>query len=135
MKRRAIQSLPICLGAALFNRAISGPAGATQSENFKVNLEGRERVPALPRALPECRPASDDEEEIVICANPREQERYRLPRQAWNPDGSTQSVSRERHSLYEQGDSGIGSCSTVGPGGWTGCALRTWKAAREQHGR
>ena len=135
MKHGAVRTIPICLGAALVNCALSGPAGAGQNENFRVDIDGRERTLALPRALPECRPASGDEEEIVICSNPREQERYRLPRPAWDPNGSAQSVSRERHSLYEQGDSGIGSCSTVGPGGWTGCALRAWKAAREQHGR
>jgi hypothetical protein len=86
--------------------------------------------------LPRCRPrTSSGEEEIVICADPRGTQRYRLAPQGWNAEGPVASVSRERHQLYEQGDSGIGSCSTVGPGGWTGCALRTWKAAREQHGR
>ena len=95
-----------------------------------------ERRP-LDLTIPRCRPSSpaSEEDEIVICANPREAQRYRLAPQAWNPNGTVASVSRERHELYEQGDSGIGSCSTVGPGGWTGCMLRAWKSAREQHGR
>ena len=114
---------------------LSSPALAQTDGRYVVTIDGRERELVLPRALPDCEPAAGSEDEIVICARPRESERYRLPRQAWDPNGSVESVSRERHQLYEQGDAGIGSCSTVGPGGWTGCALRAWKAAREQHGR
>jgi hypothetical protein len=121
------------IGAMLFGLAVASAHAQDRS-----TTGGRKPILTLPKILPECLPSTGDEgddEEIIICANPREQQRYRLRRQAWDPNGATPSVSRERHSLYEQGDAGIGSCSTVGPGGWTGCALRSWKAAREQHGR
>jgi hypothetical protein len=43
-----------------------------------------------------------------------------------------ESVSRERHKLMEVGDTGIHSCSVVGPGGWTGCDLKVIKRAEQQ---
>ncbi len=123
-------------GAKLIGLALVPAVASSQPNSYSVTIEGREQTLILPKILPECEAASGHAEEIVICGRrDNESERYRLPRQKWNPNGPVASVSRERHSLYEQGDSGIGSCSTVGPGGWTGCALRTWKANREQHGR
>lgn len=128
---------PSIHAAFLLGVGFSASAAAQMSE-VMPGLKEREPLVRLPRAIPECRASTGSEREtgeIIICANPREQQRYRLPTREWDPDGPAQSVSRERHSLYEQGDAGIGSCSTVGPGGWTGCAFRAWKAAREQHGR
>ena len=118
--------------------ATSCLAGEAKAQNLGLTTGStqEERSLELSRAFPQCPPAGGGEEdEIVICAQPRESARYRLPRRVWTPDGPVASVSRERHMLYEQGDVGIGSCSNVGPGGYTGCAHRAWKAAREQHGR
>jgi hypothetical protein len=74
-----------------------------------------------------------DAAEAVVCGR-RERSPYRVPPSAdrFDPDGPAFSVSRERHALYQQGASGIGSCSTVGPGGWTGCDFINWKAEHEQ---
>jgi hypothetical protein len=71
--------------------------------------------------VPKCEPSGGGE--IVVCGKRGESERYRLPVQprGFDAAGSTDSVSRERHRLIQEGDSGIGSCSTSGPGGWTGC--------------
>jgi hypothetical protein len=73
--------------------------------------------------------------EIVVCGN-REERRspFELPvlNDRFDPNGEMESVSRERHGLYEVGDTGIHSCSTVGPGGYTGCDFIRWKADREQ---
>lgn len=79
-----------------------------------------------------CRQSSDDAE-VVVCGRP-ERSPYRLPpsAQRFDPDGPVDSVSRERHRLYEHGAGGIGSCSTVGPGGWTGCSFIMWKDEHEQ---
>lgn len=83
------------------------------------------------------KPCQSNEEEIVVCGR-REERRspYRLPEPPprFDAGGGEESVSRERHSLYEQGDSGIHSCSTVGPGGWTGCTFKKWKDGYEQWG-
>jgi hypothetical protein len=71
--------------------------------------------------VPKCKPGKG--EEIVVGGDRSESERYRLPiqPQGFDPGGPVDSVSRERHRLIQEGDSGIGSCSTSGPGGWTGC--------------
>lgn len=88
--------------------------------------------PAAARIVPDCKgPGSDG---LVVCGR-RERPLYRLPEQpeGFDPDGNVMSVARERHKLYEVGDTGIGSCSTVGPGGWTGCQFQRWKEERQQH--
>jgi hypothetical protein len=63
------------------------------------------------------------ESQIVICKHYPESERYRLaPSQ--NPQGTRQqrqSWSRQARALSTVGSTGTGSCSAVGPGGFTGC--------------
>ena len=53
----------------------------------------------------------------------------------FDPGGTVESVSRERHRLYEVGESGIGSCSPSGPGGTEGCSFRRFKQMLEQYGK
>lgn len=75
---------------------------------------------------------SDKPDEVVVCAE-RGRSPYRLPeRKQFDPAGETMSVMRERQSWAEAGDAGIGSCSAVGPGGWTGCMAKDWKRERDQ---
>jgi hypothetical protein len=84
------------------------------------------------------KPCNKTEEDIVVCGRRGEQPRspYRLPEPPprFDAGDGTDSVSRERHSLYEHGDTGIHSCSAVGPGGYTGCTFRKWKESDEQWG-
>jgi hypothetical protein len=83
-----------------------------------------------PLVTPACRSNRDD---ITICGRRDGVGGYRLPEQdGFDPSGTVDSVSRERHRLLDVGATGIGSCSTVGPGGWTGCMLNTWREADEQ---
>lgn len=91
----------------------------------------------MPDGRCERRSDSLSEEELVVCGRRVEPDRYRLPirPERFDPGGTVDSVSRERHRLYEVGDAGIGSCSTVGPGGWTGCAFKKFKADVEQYGK
>jgi hypothetical protein len=88
-------------------------------------------VPAAPNIVPDCRQRPDD---IVICGTRGERSPYRLPPQheGFDPDGAMSSVSRERHRLYEVGQTGIGSCTNVGPGGWTGCDFLHWRDEHHQ---
>jgi hypothetical protein len=83
------------------------------------------------------KPCVQGGEEIVVCGRrPRERSPYRLPEPPPRFDAGegTPSASRERHSLYEHGDTGIHSCSTVGPAGYSGCTFRKWKESDEQWG-
>ncbi|HEY0149048.1 MAG TPA: hypothetical protein VGB70_08575 [Allosphingosinicella sp.] len=81
--------------------------------------------------------AEDDAERITVCGR-REQQRspYRLaePPPRFDAGAGIASTSRDRHSLYEHGDTGIHSCTAVGPGGGTGCTFRKWKESDEQWG-
>ena len=68
-----------------------------------------------------CPRSTDDE--VVVCARKPESERYRIP-EALRQGGSIQSRTAwaERARVFETvSDTGINSCSPVGPGGWTGC--------------
>jgi hypothetical protein len=93
----------------------------------------RAAAPSILEALSACAPGgrSDD---IVVCGRRRDDERYRLPLrdQGFDPDGPQESVARERGRLLEGGESGIGSCSTAGAGGWTGCFAQEVKRRQQQ---
>ncbi|HEY0044241.1 MAG TPA: hypothetical protein VGB62_06795 [Allosphingosinicella sp.] len=79
---------------------------------------------------------SRDSEDILVCGNRQADNAYRLPplNDGFDPWGTTESVSRERHQLLGPETAGNGSCSTVGAGGWTGCDIANIKKA-EQMGR
>ncbi|MDP9413975.1 MAG: hypothetical protein M3Q08_07755 [Pseudomonadota bacterium] len=73
-------------------------------------------------------------DEIVICARRPAEERYRIPRELRNQTptrGGTSWAARAR-SLETVGRTGIQSCSTVGPGGFTGCWEQMMRTAREE---
>jgi hypothetical protein len=89
--------------------------------------------PAPPKIVQDCRKTGTDE--IIVCGR-NERSPYRLPvaPPGFDPNGDEDSLSRERNALLEPGDGGIGSCSTVGPGGGSGCMAGRWRREREQHG-
>lgn len=69
-----------------------------------------------------------------ICVVHKESDRYRMP-EALNPKGTRQqrqSWSRQSQALKTVGATGIGSCSAVGPGGFTGCLTQEIKQARRE---
>ena len=92
--------------------------------------------PRIRILTPECEGAYGDE--IVVCGRrERLRSRYRLPEMpdpGFDPAGDQASVSRERNALMEAGAGGIGSCSTVGPGGAWGCAGRDFARDIDQYG-
>ena len=112
--------------ALLCALSLSGTASAQPAPDADASL------PKL-RIIPRCEIGSSTEE-IVVCGNRDRNERYRLPirNQGWDPDGPVDSVRRERRALIQEGDEGIGSCSTVGPGGAHGCFHRNVKRRCEQ---
>jgi hypothetical protein len=69
--------------------------------------------------------------EIVVCARRPERERYRVPQEFREGqrlrDG--ESWANRYESVEDEGETGIGSCSTVGPAGFTGC----WEEMMRQY--
>jgi hypothetical protein len=73
-------------------------------------------------------------DEIVVCARKPEGERYRIPeRLRDNPnDPRNESWANRALELSYLGRSGIGSCSTTGPGGMIGCYDQLVRQARAE---
>lgn len=74
--------------------------------------------------------------EIVVCGRRPDQDRYRIPKElrdeATDDDPESTSWASRAESLEYVGRTGIESCSTVGPGGYTGCWAQMMRAAREE---
>lgn len=79
-------------------------------------------------------PQSSDPEEITVCARLPEDERFRIPDNLRNDPNApaNQSWARRATELSYVGRTGTDSCSTVGPGGWTGCFNELVRNAREE---
>jgi hypothetical protein len=70
----------------------------------------------------------------TICVVAPETDRYRIPKALRESKASPEKESwavRSQATL-EQGKSGIGSCSAIGAGGWTGCWAEEMRNAREE---
>lgn len=77
-----------------------------------------------------CPRSSDDQ--IVVCRRMDEKMRYRMP-EAYRPNGTyqeKQSWAQRSKSLETVGRTGIGSCSPVGPAGYTGCLIQQIQTAK-----
>ena len=87
--------------------------------------------PSPPKIIPDCRRSGSNE--IVVCGR-QERSLYRLPEPppGFDPNGGVDSVSRERNALFDVDETGIGSCSSVGPGGYFGCSFKRWKHEEQQ---
>lgn len=79
-----------------------------------------------------CPPSTDDT--IVVCARKPEGERYRIPEVLRGDpnDPENQAWATRATALEYAGRSGIGSCSTVGPGGASGCFNQLVRQARAE---
>ena len=92
------------------------PASATAQAQPRVNE-------IIVYGTDPCPRSTDDE--VVVCARKPESERYRIP-EALRQGGSIQSrtACAERARVFETvSDTGINSCSPVGPAGYTGCTI------------
>ena len=124
-------ALPLAALAAASAAAVTllpAPAGAQEERIRRVVVYGREPCP---------RAASPDE--VVVCARRPETERYRIPRElrdtATRDDPESTSWAARAEALEYVGRGGIQSCSTVGPGGVSGCwneLVRAWRRDRRQ---
>jgi len=64
--------------------------------------------------------------EIYVCNRRPETERYRLPKnqQLQGTRQQRESWAQRSRPLMTVGNTGPGSCTAVGPGGWTGCLIQ-----------
>lgn len=119
--KAALLLAPLAAAAAL----VPAPAAAQQDRVRRLVVYGNDPCP---------RSASGDE--IVVCARRPETERYRIPKElrdqpSDDPENTSWAVRAE--SLEYVGRTGIQSCSTVGPGGVSGCwneLVRAWRKER-----
>jgi hypothetical protein len=102
------------------------PAAAQEERVRRLVVYGRDPCPR-----------AQNGDEIVVCARRPETERYRIPRElrdtatAEDPDSTAWAARAE--ALEYVGRTGIESCSTVGPGGVSGCwneMVRAWRRDR-----
>ena len=128
---KAAQNLTILAGAAAAAAALIPAAAPAQGGNgriARVVIYGNDRCPTASTG-----------EEIVICARRPETERYRIPRELRDqtPSDNPENVSwaERAQSLEYVGRTGIQSCSTVGPGGFTGCWSELVRTARGERAR
>lgn len=84
-------------------------------------------------ARQECR-LKEPTDEILVCGRRETLKRYQVtdPNAPWDPSGPVDSVARSRARWIEEGDVGVQSCGSVGPGSWTGCTIKEWKRERQQ---
>lgn len=77
-----------------------------------------------------CPPSTDDE--IIVCARKPEGDRFRIPENLRNDpnDPRSNSWANRAMELSYVGRTGTESCSTVGPGGFTGCFAQIAREAR-----
>jgi hypothetical protein len=107
----ALGALALAAPASAQNRA--GTTGAvTPERDLKINQLIVYGSDPCPRST----------DEITVCARRPEQDRYRIPgplRQTEGPESN--SWANRASELQYVGRNGIQSCSTVGPGGASGC--------------
>ncbi|HEX9931437.1 MAG TPA: hypothetical protein VGB08_01180 [Allosphingosinicella sp.] len=112
--------------------ALAGGAGvAVEASALQSGDNGRRVSQIIVYGADPCPPSSADE--IVVCARRPEDDRYRIPEPfRGNTDlRDNESWAANARSLETVGRTGINSCSTVGPGGFTGCWAEMMRQARE----
>ena len=69
-----------------------------------------------------------------ICIRKGESERYRLPKdqQLQGNRQQRQSWAKKSQQLMTVGNTGVGSCSAVGPGGREGCLVQQINQAKQE---
>jgi len=115
-------TLAAAAGLAAGLAALPAPALAQEERINEIIVYGTDPCPR----------STDDE--VVVCARKPESERYRIP-ERFRTSGSIQSRqawARNAKSFETVGDTGINSCSAVGPAGQTGCLQKIIDQAREE---
>jgi hypothetical protein len=124
-----MKALLLAAGALL----AAAPAGAQAPSAPKAAAEPKISTMIVYGNDP-CPPSTDDT--IIICGREDEKERYRIPKSLRGDpnDPKSQAWASRATALEYAGRSGIGSCSTVGPGGASGCFNQIVRQARAERG-
>jgi hypothetical protein len=122
--------MKLCLAAAAAAILLAAPALAQQAPS------GPSDDPRINQLIvygeDPCPPSTDDE--IIVCARKPEGERYRIPENLRDDPNApvNQSWANRAIELQYVGRTGIGSCSTAGPGGMIGCFNDLVRQARAE---
>lgn len=83
----------------------------------------------------ECR-TTDQEADVTVCGRRDQKKRYQVtdPTAPYDPKGNFKGAMTERMGWIAEGDSGIGSCSNIGPSAGTGCFEKAWRRTLQQEG-
>ena len=124
MRTALFTLIALAAGAAFVPGVAQGQAGSTDEKISRIVVYGRDPCP---------RGAGD---EIVVCARRPETERYRIPEALREPSDNpdNESWAAKAETIEYVGKTGIQSCSTVGPGGVSGCwneMVRAWRKDRQ----
>ncbi len=117
----------IAIVAALAAAPLLTPAAAhaqNAAQNGVLVIYGKDRCPT-----------NENGDEIVVCQRLDEAERFRIPKDLRQPSGPPQETTSwavRSQDVAHTGDYGVGSCSTVGVGGTTGCFVKQATAARAE---
>ena len=109
------------LATAVLNVVPLAAPAAAQQRIRQVVIFGNDRCP------------EGRGDEIVVCARRPEGDRYRLPESARGPSDTSperRSWAVRARNIRDVGNTGINSCSTVGPGGQSGCLQEMIDASR-----
>ncbi len=108
--------------AAFAVPAFNAPADA-QVQNGTLVIYGNDRCPT-----------NADGEEIVVCVRRSERERFRIPKELRDVEvtADKESWAVRADSALTAGATGVGSCSTVGAGGQSGCFVQRANTARAE---
>jgi hypothetical protein len=125
-----IRLLPIAFALAAGAAAGAQTPGTTPGTSSEASPDGRRVSQLIVYGADACPPSTA--EEIVVCARRPEDDRYRIP-EALRESGQRRerSWADNARALEYVGRTGIQSCSTVGPGGFTGCWAEMMRQAQE----
>ena len=124
--------VPLALALAAGGLAVGAAAQPQQDAAPSAGADGRRVSQLIVYGDDPC-PASTSEV-IVVCARRGEEDRYRIPEplRGNSQVSDNQSWAANARALEYVGRTGIQSCSTVGPGGFTGCWAEMMRQAREE---